>query len=307
MKKILVLAMASLAFGSVGCAALFNSKVKPVAMTTSPDDAEVIIDGMSRGRTPLTLELQPNRSYTITFRKPGFADNTQVLTNQVGTTWVVLDVLAGVLSEHAGHTVSLKPSVRGERARFLEMAQRNAGAALTSRLASRHTLLARFDDLQKVLELTDMPRRLECFDISHTMGEATVASCVVFGPEGPEKSHYRRFNIAGITPGDDYAAALALHDEGLALAPRMEDSLGTRSGLVNFALVHRHADPERFVREVVAAGGQELEGIDRSWGSYVVKAVALALIELGQLDEATVWADRLQQRVAGLPLPVEKS
>jgi excinuclease ABC subunit C len=117
-----------------------------------------------------------------------------------------IDVLASVLSDHAGYVVSLKPSVRGERARFLEMAQRNASAALTSRLASRHTLLARFDDLQKILGLEAAPRRIECFDISHTRGEATVASCVVFGPEGPEKSHYRRFNIAGITPGDDYAA-----------------------------------------------------------------------------------------------------
>jgi excinuclease ABC subunit C len=117
-----------------------------------------------------------------------------------------IEVLTDVLSQHAGYNVQLKPSVRGERARFLEMAQRNASAALTSRLASRHTLLARFDDLQKVLELTEQPRRIECFDISHTRGEATVASCVVFGPEGPEKSHYRRFNITGITPGDDYAA-----------------------------------------------------------------------------------------------------
>jgi excinuclease ABC subunit C len=117
-----------------------------------------------------------------------------------------MEVLEDVLSQHAGYAVQLKPSVRGDRARFLEMAQRNASAALTSRLASRHTLLARFDDLQKVLELAEPPRRIECFDISHTRGEATVASCVVFGPEGPEKSHYRRFNITGITPGDDYAA-----------------------------------------------------------------------------------------------------
>ncbi|TBR39561.1 MULTISPECIES: excinuclease ABC subunit UvrC [Dyella] len=116
------------------------------------------------------------------------------------------DILADLLTQQSGRTVELKHSVRGERARFLQMAERNAQASLTARLASRQTLGARFDDLQKLLELDESPRRIECFDISHTMGEATVASCVVFGPEGPEKSHYRRFNITGITPGDDYAA-----------------------------------------------------------------------------------------------------
>ncbi|MBD8898443.1 excinuclease ABC subunit UvrC [Rhodanobacter sp. DHG33] len=115
-------------------------------------------------------------------------------------------LLAEVLTEQSGHAVELKSSVRGERARFLQMAERNAQASLTQRLASRQTLGARFEDLQKLLELPEPPLRLECFDISHTRGELTVASCVVFGPEGPEKSHYRRFNIAGITPGDDYAA-----------------------------------------------------------------------------------------------------
>lgn len=114
--------------------------------------------------------------------------------------------LAEALTEHAGHAVSVKSSVRGERARFLDLAIRNASAGLTSRLASRQTLGRRFDDLQKLLKLEQRPRHIECFDISHTRGEATVASCVVFGPEGPEKSHYRRFNISGITPGDDYAA-----------------------------------------------------------------------------------------------------
>jgi excinuclease ABC subunit C len=116
------------------------------------------------------------------------------------------EILAELLAQQSGHVVELKSSVRGDRAQFLQMAERNAQASLTARLASRQTLGARFDDLQKVLELSTMPRRIECFDISHTMGEATVASCVVFGPEGPEKSHYRRFNITGITPGDDYAA-----------------------------------------------------------------------------------------------------
>jgi excinuclease ABC subunit C len=116
------------------------------------------------------------------------------------------EILAELLGQHAGRAIELKSSVRGERAQFLQMAERNAQASLTARLASRQTLGTRFDDLQKVLGLTAPPRRIECFDISHTMGELTVASCVVFGPEGPEKSHYRRFNIAGITPGDDYAA-----------------------------------------------------------------------------------------------------
>ncbi|MEO7072168.1 MAG: excinuclease ABC subunit UvrC, partial [Rhodanobacter sp.] len=115
-------------------------------------------------------------------------------------------LLGEVLTTHAGHAVELKTSVRGDRAQFLKMAERNAQASLTARLASRQTLGTRFEDLQKLLGLDEPPRRIECFDISHTMGEATVASCVVFGAEGPEKSHYRRFNIAGITPGDDYAA-----------------------------------------------------------------------------------------------------
>ena len=115
-------------------------------------------------------------------------------------------ILAELLAQQSGHAVEIKTRVRGERAQFLQMAERNAQASLTQRLASRQTLGVRFDDLQKVLGLDEPPKRIECFDISHTRGELTVASCVVFGPEGPDKSHYRRFNISGITPGDDYAA-----------------------------------------------------------------------------------------------------
>lgn len=117
-----------------------------------------------------------------------------------------LDVLTEALSTHAGHRVEIKSSVRSERARFLEMALKNSAAALASKLASKQTQVARLESLRELLELDETPQRIECFDISHTMGEATVASCVVFGPEGPEKSQYRRFNISGITGGDDYAA-----------------------------------------------------------------------------------------------------
>jgi excinuclease ABC subunit C len=115
-------------------------------------------------------------------------------------------MLAEALMVQSGHPVELKTNVRSDRARFSDLARKNAQAALTARLASNQTMRERFEALRDLLELGETPQRLECFDISHTMGEATVASCVVYGPEGAEKSLYRRFNIAGIEPGDDYAA-----------------------------------------------------------------------------------------------------
>ncbi|MCS3902787.1 excinuclease ABC subunit C [Methylohalomonas lacus] len=115
-------------------------------------------------------------------------------------------VLEQVLGERAGRKVQIVTRPRGERARWLEMAQENAGLALAQQTAKDQNLQRRLEDLQKALELPEPPERMECFDISHTQGEATVASCVVFGPQGPIKSDYRRFNIKDITPGDDYAA-----------------------------------------------------------------------------------------------------
>ncbi|PWV58926.1 excinuclease ABC subunit UvrC [Plasticicumulans acidivorans] len=117
-----------------------------------------------------------------------------------------LAALAQVLGEHAGHKVTLSARVRAERARWLEMARRNAAMALTAELASRAGLRRRFEALQDALGLDDDIERMECFDISHTQGEATVASCVVFDGGGPRKSDYRRYNIEGITAGDDFAA-----------------------------------------------------------------------------------------------------
>jgi len=116
------------------------------------------------------------------------------------------DLLAQAFTEQVGHEIEIKYNVRAERARFLELAAKNAEAALAARLASNETQRARFESLRDLLGLDEIPQRLECFDISHTMGEATVASCVVYGPEGPIKAQYRRYNIAGIEPGDDYAA-----------------------------------------------------------------------------------------------------
>ena len=115
-------------------------------------------------------------------------------------------LLQTTLSEKAGRKVSFSTHVRGERAGFLQMAVDNARHALASRLVSRTGLLQRFEALQEALQLESVPVRLECFDISHTQGEATKASCVVFTQEGPYKTDYRRYNIGNITPGDDYAA-----------------------------------------------------------------------------------------------------
>jgi excinuclease ABC subunit C len=116
------------------------------------------------------------------------------------------ELVASVLAQRSGRKVSVTSKVRARRARWLEMARDNAALSLTSYVAERRNVFSRFVDLQELLELEDMPKRLECFDISHTSGEATVASCVVFDTNGPLKSDYRRFNIEGVTAGDDYAA-----------------------------------------------------------------------------------------------------
>lgn len=117
-----------------------------------------------------------------------------------------VEALETVLAEQQGRKVRVRHSVRGDRARWLEMAASNAKHALTVRLASDLNLQQRFESLAESLGLEQVPQRLECFDISHTGGEATVASCVVFGREGAIKADYRRFNIEGIEAGDDYAA-----------------------------------------------------------------------------------------------------
>lgn len=116
------------------------------------------------------------------------------------------DALAGAVRALHGRDIAFKHRVRETRQAWLQLARMNATQALASRLANRIQVNARFAALQEVLGLGAPIRRMECFDISHSMGEATVASCVVFDESGPCKRDYRRFNIEGITPGDDYAA-----------------------------------------------------------------------------------------------------
>ena len=116
------------------------------------------------------------------------------------------EVLEAALSEVAGRKVVVRHRVRGNRARWLQMANTNAELVLDQRVADRASLRERFDALQEALDFDEVPARIECFDVSHSAGEATVASCVVFDVDGPVKSDYRRFNIKDIEPGDDYAA-----------------------------------------------------------------------------------------------------
>jgi excinuclease ABC subunit C len=116
------------------------------------------------------------------------------------------DLIEQALAEASGRKVQLKCSVRGERAGYLDLVRRNAELTLAAELSSHAAQSARVEALQELLALAEPPRRIECFDISHTMGEATVASQVVFDVNGPVRGQYRRYNIAGIEPGDDYAA-----------------------------------------------------------------------------------------------------
>jgi len=115
-------------------------------------------------------------------------------------------VLTDALKERIGRNIEIRDSVRGFRAKWIELAQRTAEQNLAGKLASKQTLQQRFESLRETIGLDEVPERLECFDISHSSGEAVVASCVVFDSNGALKSDYRRFNIENITGGDDYAA-----------------------------------------------------------------------------------------------------
>ncbi len=124
----------------------------------------------------------------------------------VSHTFEEIELLVEVLAKKTDHLVVISNNVRGERLKWLQMAQMNAENSLLSKLADKQGLYARYLNLQEELCCAELPKRLECFDISHIQGDQTVASCVVFDLEGPVKSAYRRFNIENITPGDDYAA-----------------------------------------------------------------------------------------------------
>jgi excinuclease ABC subunit C len=116
------------------------------------------------------------------------------------------ELLEQMFSEQAGHKVQISCNPSGERRVWSRMAEKNAELAIAQRLSEHATQEARMASLQNLLGLPETVQRIECFDISHTMGEATVASCVVYDRGSMQPGEYRRFNIAGIEAGDDYAA-----------------------------------------------------------------------------------------------------
>lgn len=187
-------------------------------------DADVIAIAAANGEYCVALMfVRAGRSLgsTTFFPKAPFADLPEVLAAFVMQYYLERDapaeiiveqdfdemqLLEATLAQRLSHKVRICTSVRGIRARWLEMMHTNAEQALNMRRLARAGIESSLEDLREAFDLEDAPNRLECFDISHTGGTDTVASCVVFGVEGPLKGDYRRFNISGIQPGDDYAA-----------------------------------------------------------------------------------------------------
>jgi excinuclease ABC subunit C len=116
------------------------------------------------------------------------------------------ELLESTFARRSERSVTIKHRVRGDRLRWLQLARTNAEQGVNLHVASNATLRRQFASLAEALHLEAPPDRIECFDVSHTAGEATVASCVVFNQSGPLKSDYRRFNLSPKSAGDDYAA-----------------------------------------------------------------------------------------------------
>jgi excinuclease ABC subunit C len=184
---------------------------------------------------------------------------------------------------------------RGIGARWVELTKENATQALRMRLAQKQGVEEMLAALAAELDLPELPQRIECFDISHTGGEGTVASCVVFGPEGPMKKEYRRFNITGVTPGDDYAALKQALErrytrirDGEIPAP---DLLLIDGGLGQIEQVHQALEPLGF-GDVMLVG--VAKGPDRRPGQ---ERLFIYGTEVPRILEAHSPASRLVQRI----------
>ena len=173
-----------------------------------------------------------------------------------------------VISREKLESIQITTPFHGERSVWLEMAEKNARLALAQRAKEKSTQESRIVALREALGLPDTAQRIECFDISHTMGEAAVASCVVYDRHGMQKSEYRRFNMRDLTPGDDYAA--------------MRQALARRYGRVT-------AEEGKIPDLILIDGGRGQVGAARA-----------ALAELGLHDVTLVGVAKGPERKAGM-------
>lgn len=178
-------------------------------------------------------------------------------------------LLEEVLSQQRGAPVRIRNRLRGEKARWIEMAVDNAAVALEQRISTRQRYLSKLEELGSAVWMESTPERIECFDISHLRGEAAVGACVVYGAEGTMKSEYRRFNITGITPGDDYAALRQVFERRYSRVQKQDGTLpdlilidGGRGQLRAVQGVMRELQLEELILVAVAKGPSRRPGLE---------------------------------------------
>lgn len=207
------------------------------------------------------------------------------------------ELIEEALSASATRKVQIKTSVRSERAGYLDLVRRNAEVALAAEIGSNAAQRARAEALRDLLGLDGIPQRIECFDISHTMGEATVASCVVFDADGPVRGQYRRYNIEGVAGGDDYAAMRQ------ALERRFRRAVEASADAVEDAVAQSIPDEVADVAATTAASSRapavlpDLLLIDGGAGQVAQANAVLA--DLGVVDVHVVGVAKGEARRAG--------
>ncbi|MBZ9610709.1 excinuclease ABC subunit UvrC [Rheinheimera maricola] len=153
-----------------------------------------------------TEETEILTAFLLQFYLDGYGTQQMPREIVIGFPLTDAEAVADAISEVAGKKVRITYAQRGEKAKYLSLAQKNALQSCDNKQSLAEKMALRYQQLQQLLQLEQPIARMECFDISHTMGQATVASCVVFDGQGPHKAEYRRYNVTGITGGDDYAA-----------------------------------------------------------------------------------------------------
>ena len=192
------------------------------------------------------------------------------------------EALAEMLGNKSKRRVLIKYKCRGDRARWIEMALTNANHAADLKAKSSASLLRQYKSLTEILNLGKLAHRLECFDISHMAGGATVGSCVVFGTDGPVKADYRRFNVTDITPGDDYGALAQVIKRRYLRIKKGEASIpdvllvdGGQGQLSAAASVLKELQLENVMLVAIAKGQDRKPGRERLYLRGISQAIKL--------------------------------